>query len=200
MIAQRFRSVGWVAGVAFAAILLYIISLQVATERGRLEAIDRKIAMTKRDIRQLQTEMGTRASLRQLERWNGDVLALSSPGASQYLSGEDDISKIDRSNFGVANAPPPPMMAAVMVKEPAPQTTGAQVSESLLSPEAKPEAKLALTDQDRQVQQALGSQKPQSLKPTALAETQSTIGRRQSLGEIAKQARAEARSGGSAKP
>jgi hypothetical protein len=200
MIAQRFRSVGWVAGVAFAAILLYIISLQVATERGRLEAIDRKIAITKRDIRQLQTEMGTRASLRQLERWNGDVLALSSPGASQYLSSEDDISKIDRSNFGVANAPPPPMMAAVMVKEPDRQSAATQAGEALPAPEVKPEAKLALSDQDRQVQQALGSQKPQALKPTALAETQSTIGRRQSLGDIAKQARAVARSGGSAKP
>ena len=81
MIAQRFRPVGWVAGIALAATALYLVSLQVANERGRLEEIDRKIAHTSREIRQLQTEMGTRASLRQLERWNGEVLALSAPQA-----------------------------------------------------------------------------------------------------------------------
>ena len=85
MIAQRFRPVGWVIGIAAAACILYMISLQVATQRGRLEEIDRKIAMTKRDIRQLQTELGTRASLRQLERWNSNVLSLSAPKANQYL-------------------------------------------------------------------------------------------------------------------
>ncbi len=151
MIAQRFRSLAWVAGVAIAATLLYIISLQVATERGRLEAIDGKIASAKRDIRQLQTEMGTRASLRQLERWNGDVLALSSPVAGQYLEGEGDISRIDRSKLGDAVAAPPPAMAAVMMPE-------AQVS----APAAV--ATPVLSAQDRTVQKAIaGAPKPETL-------------------------------------
>ena len=93
MIAQRFRPVGWVAGIALAATALYLVSLQVANERGRLERIDKKIAATKREILQLQTEMGTRASLRQLERWNGEVLSLSAPQAEQYLSGEASLSR-----------------------------------------------------------------------------------------------------------
>ncbi len=114
MIAQRFRPVGWVAGVAVAACALYMISLQVATERGRLEEIDRKIAATKREIRQLQTEVGTRASLRQLERWNGDVLALSAPSAGQYLSGEAALASVDSEQLGPASAAPPPVMMAVM--------------------------------------------------------------------------------------
>ncbi len=151
MIAQRFRSLAWVAGVALAATLLYIISLQVATERGRLEMIDSKIADAKRDIRQLQTEMGTRASLRQLERWNGDVLALSSPAAGQYLAGEHAISQIDQSKLGSATATPPPVMAAVMMR-------GA---------EAPADAALRtapLTAQDRTVQQAItGGRKPEKL-------------------------------------
>jgi hypothetical protein len=113
MIAQRFRSVGWVASIAVAATGLYMISLHVASERGRLETIDRKIASTKRDIRQLQTELGTRASLRQLERWNGDVLALSAPGASQYLNGEAALASADQSALGKSNAPPPAVMVAV---------------------------------------------------------------------------------------
>jgi hypothetical protein len=182
MIAQRFRSVGWVVGVALAAILLYIISLQVATERGRLEAIDRKIAMTKRDIRQLQTEMGTRASLRQLERWNGDVLALSSPGASQYLNSEEDISKIDRSNMGAADAPPPPMMAAVMVREPA-------------AASQPTEAKVALSDQDRQVQEAVGTPRSRAIKPVAMADSPATT-----LRDFVKSSRAEVHIGGKPKP
>ena len=54
MIAQRFRPVGWVLGVAVAACILYMISLQVATQRGRLEEIDRKIA----DLSALRRELG----------------------------------------------------------------------------------------------------------------------------------------------
>ena len=84
MIAQRLRPLGWVAAVAFAALAFYLVSLRVAAERGALEEVDRKILLAQRDIRQLQTELGTRASLRQLERWNGEVLALSAPGADQY--------------------------------------------------------------------------------------------------------------------
>ena len=111
MIAQRFRPVGWVAGVALAATALYLVSLQVASERGRLEAIDRRIAATKRDIRQLQTEMGTRASLRQLERWNGEVLSLSAPQAGQFLNGESALARVDQEALGDKPAAPPVVVA-----------------------------------------------------------------------------------------
>lgn len=115
MIAQRFRSVGWVVGIAGAATLLYLISLQVASERGRLEEIDRKISSTKRDIRQLQTEMGTRASLRQLERWNGDqLLSLSAPQARQYLRNEASLASVRPSDLGGNTVAPPPAMLAVL--------------------------------------------------------------------------------------
>ena len=113
MIAQRFRPVAWVAGVAVAATALYMVSLGVANERARLETIDRKIAMTKREIRQLQTEIGTRASLRQLERWNGDVLALGTPTATQFLSSEAGLASLDGTKLPNGNVPPPVMMASV---------------------------------------------------------------------------------------
>ena len=112
MIAQRFRPLGWVAGIALAATALYLVSLQVATERGRLETIDKKIAATKREIRQLQTEMGTRASLRQLERWNGEVLSLSAPQAGQYLSGEAALASLNQDKIGHSPAAPPPAIVA----------------------------------------------------------------------------------------
>ncbi|MBA3898003.1 MAG: hypothetical protein H0X36_12915 [Sphingomonadaceae bacterium] len=121
MIAQRFRSLGWVAGVATAATGLYLVSLQVAAERGKLEAVERQIASAQRDMRQLQTELGTRASMRQLERWNGDVLALSAPKAGQYLKGDAQLASLDVAHLNDApNAPPAVMMAAAPAEQPQP--------------------------------------------------------------------------------
>lgn len=152
MIAQRFRPVGWVIGIAAAACILYMISLQVATQRGRLEEIDRKIAMTKRDIRQLQTELGTRASLRQLERWNSDVLSLSAPKANQYLRDEAALATLDRAGLGDAPSAPPPVMMAVMTQRPA--ETGAP--QSLLSRlTSSSSAPKPLTATDKAVQRAI---------------------------------------------
>lgn len=162
MIAQRFRPVGWVAGVALAATALYLVSLQVASERGRLEAIDRKIAATKREIRQLQTEMGTRASLRQLERWNGEVLALSAPQAGQYLSGEAGLETLNRDEIGRKPSAPPPVMVAVTtdIAKPVEKTTPSALFAALTAPKAPPK----LTAQDRTVQAAIAP-KPATARP-----------------------------------
>ncbi len=159
MIAQRFRSVGWVAGVAGAATLLYLISLQVASERGRLEEIDRKIASTKRDIRQLQTEMGTRASLRQLERWNGDqLLSLSAPQAKQYLRSEAALASVRPDDLGGNIVAPPPAMLAVLATpekqaeaESAPKPT---IVRQMVAVAVAPKP-ITLSRQDRAVQAAI---------------------------------------------
>ena len=160
MITQRFRPVGWVASVAAAATILYLISLQVATERGRLEEIDSKIASTTREIRQLQTELGTRASLRQLERWNSEVLALSAPGAGQFLNNEAALASVDQSNIGKKTATTP--MVAVMATQtsqdanaaaPAPTLVAKIASVAMASPPVK------LTKQDRAIQKAMGMPK-----------------------------------------
>jgi hypothetical protein len=137
MIAQRFRPLGWVAGIAVAACALYLISLQVASERGRLEEIDRKIAMTKRDIRQLQTELGTRASLRQLERWNGEVLSLSAPSVGQYLPNEAALATLNPSGFSETPAAPPPAMMAVAMPAPVQVTTTSQTTAAVRGPAKK---------------------------------------------------------------
>ena len=118
MIAQRFRPVGWVAGVAVAATALYMVSLRVASERGRLETIDHKIASTQREIRQLQTELGTRASLRQLEKWNSETFSMSAPQVGQYLAGAHALAFADQAKLGDKPSAPPPVMAAVSITEP----------------------------------------------------------------------------------
>lgn len=112
MITQRFRPVVWVAGVAVAATALYLVSLRVATERGRLEAIDHQIAQTRREIRQLQTELGTRASLRQLEKWNGEALALTAPKANQFLRNEAALANVDPGTLKSEGVAMPPIMVA----------------------------------------------------------------------------------------
>lgn len=116
MIAQRFRPVVWVVGCAFAATALYTVSLGVASERTRLENLDSDIAKARRDIRQLQTELGTRASLRQLERWNGDVLALSAPTAGQFRATETALRTIDDSALPTDSFAPPPVMVAAATR------------------------------------------------------------------------------------
>ena len=118
MIMQRFKAVGWVAAVAFAATLLYLISLQVAVERGKLEAVEAQISSVNRELRQLQTEMGTRASMRQLERWNGDVLALSAPKATQFVNNGAQLVALDLDIQRSAPNAPPPVMASLAVPPP----------------------------------------------------------------------------------
>jgi hypothetical protein len=92
MIARRMAPIGWVAGVAGAALSFYLVSLQVASERTALERTERKIAMTQRQIRHLETEFSARASLRQLEAYNQDVLALAAPKVDQYLANEVQLA------------------------------------------------------------------------------------------------------------
>lgn len=200
MIAQRFRPVGWVAGVASAACVLYLISLQVATQRGRLEEIDRKILQTKRDIRQLQTELGTRASLRQLERWNSDVLALSAPKAAQYLHDEEALATLDRAGLGETPAAPPPVMMAAMTNSP----REAVVQPSLLARMTGPAvAPRPLTETDKAVQRAIAPRQQaqtasihgQSAKPQKVAMLDATLLDRATLGSIARAAVSETREG-----
>lgn len=129
MITQRFRPLAWVAGVGIAATALYTVSLQVANERARLQGLEDKITATKNDIRQLQTELGTRGSLRQLERWNGEVLSLVAPGANQFLPNESALAKVDGAIAVPGKYVPAPIMVAADVGsgEPASSENGKMI-------------------------------------------------------------------------
>jgi hypothetical protein len=91
----RFRSMGWVGCVAAAALTCYLVSQRVASERGAVERLDRRIVMARIEIRKLQTELGTRSRMPVLEKWNSDVLALSAPSARQYLHGEVQLARFE---------------------------------------------------------------------------------------------------------
>src|SRR3990170_4225139 len=96
MSVRSFHSVFMASVVAGAALGCYLVSLRVASERAALQEVETEIALAQRDIRLLQTEIGTRARLAQLERWNVRVLALSAPSADQILGDKFQLARMIR--------------------------------------------------------------------------------------------------------
>jgi hypothetical protein len=121
MIMSRFRSMGLAAGAAASVLSCYMVSLRVARERGEVQRIEQQIADAHRDIRDLKTELGTRGRMRQLERWNSDVLALSAPGAAQYLNGSVELASYQPAPVEAA-----PAIAAAAVTSTTVTTAAAQ--------------------------------------------------------------------------
>jgi hypothetical protein len=124
MSARSFRSVFMVASCAGAALGCYLVSLRVASERAALESVETEIVLAQRDIRLLQTEIGTRGRLAQLERWNVRVLALSAPSADQFLEGGFALAKMVSPRDKV-DLDAPMVLAAAPADGPKPQIQGA---------------------------------------------------------------------------
>jgi hypothetical protein len=121
---RSFRSVFMVASCAGAALGCYLVSLRVASERAAVESVETKIVLTQRDIRLLQTEIGTRGRLAQLERWNVKVLALSAPSADQFLDGGFALARMVAPHREV-DLTAPVVLAAAPANGPKPQVEGA---------------------------------------------------------------------------
>ena len=138
---HSFRPLFLTALVLFASLSCYLISLRVASERAALETVERDIALVTRDIRTLETEIGTRGRLAQLERWNARFLRLSAPRAEQFVD----------TGFHLANlmAPEQPEVfdaPVVLASAEAPADEGA------IEPKAKPAADmLQLASAERDV-------------------------------------------------
>ena len=105
--AYRLKGIGWFGGCVVVALGFYLVSLGVAAERKKLEQTDARIRVAQRDIRALETEFDTRANLAQLERWNGDTLALVAPGANQFVRDEAQLASIrfDRGAHAIGGTP-----------------------------------------------------------------------------------------------
>lgn len=100
MIARGFKPVAWVAAVAVPALGCYMLSLKVAAERADLAVIESRIQRASQDIRTLQTELGTRGRMQQLEQWNAEVLALSAPVAAQFVGQGVGLARFDTRQPG----------------------------------------------------------------------------------------------------
>ena len=123
MSGRSFRSVFMVASCAGAALGCYLVSLNVASERASLEDVENRIVLAQRDIRLLQTEIGTRGRLAQLERWNVKVIQLSAPTADQFLEGGFQLARLGRPEQKTVDAP------VVFASAPAPSSPSAPLEE-----------------------------------------------------------------------
>jgi len=106
--AARFRSVLWVAAASTAGLCCYLVTQGVAAERAELARTERAIMANRLAIRDLETELGTRGNLAQMERWNAQVLALQAPEAKQFLNGDVQLASL--------NMPEKPAMEARIVQ------------------------------------------------------------------------------------
>ena len=115
--AYRLKGIGWFGGCVAIVLGFYLVSLQVATERKKLESMDRKIDAAQRDIRALETEFETRANLAQLEKWNGETLSLAAPTAGQFVTDEATLASLDVNQIGqpLPGAKPGMQTAALVV-------------------------------------------------------------------------------------
>src|SRR5690554_5275085 len=105
---KRLEGIGWLALVFLVAIMLYPLSLSVATLRSDLARTNSKIVAIKKDIRYLETEFSARANLRQLEYWNKLEYGYVAPSAGQYLDGERSLA-----NLGGADLRKPVKVAVI---------------------------------------------------------------------------------------
>jgi hypothetical protein len=112
MSAHGFKSVYMAASVVGAALACYLVSLNVASERAKLEEVEEQIVLAQRDIRVLQTEIGTRGRLAQLERWNARFIRLSAPSADQFVEGGFQLAAMIRPDRRPAIEAPVVLAAA----------------------------------------------------------------------------------------
>lgn len=109
---RGFGPILWTGGILAAALSCYLVSLQVASERAELERIERDIALVTRDIRELETEIGTRGRLSQLEKWNAGFLQLDAPEAGQFLEGSFQLATLMKPRRDIAPDAPVILAAA----------------------------------------------------------------------------------------
>jgi hypothetical protein len=197
MIAHKFRPVVWVVGCAFAATALYTVSLGVASERTRMEDLDQQIAMTQRDIRQLQTEMGTRASLRQLERWNVEALALSAPKAGQFRATESALKSIDGGTLPEDGFTPPPVMVAASTRPATSPAAPAEQKIAMAAPAASASASTskAMSSKPQATASKTTSNKATAAKAQRFAMLDRALVDKRTFNEILVRAESESRTG-----
>ena len=125
MSAPSFRSLTMAATCAAAALGCYLVSLRVASERASLEDVETRIVLAQRDLRVLQTEIGTRGRLSQLERWNAGAFALSAPAADQLLRGGFELARLTQPEHRVEFQAP-----VVLASAPAPERQKPPIGEA----------------------------------------------------------------------
>ena len=172
---RSFHSVFMASVVAGAALGCYLVSLRVASERAALQGVESEIALTQRDIRLLQTEIGTRGRLAQLERWNVRVLALSAPSADQILGDKFQLARLVRPEQNPAVEAPVVLASAPAVPrqlQPEAETaaTGGQLLHEAglkIAEPSAPRAAAPRADDGKPADVKIAATKPAETKPSA---------------------------------
>jgi hypothetical protein len=128
MAVQGFKGLGWFLCGVVVAPACYLVNSHGAAEQAKLNATKTAIVQAQKDIRGLETEFNTRANMAQLERWNGEVLALAAPAPQQYLASETALASLGQPEQGADI-----QVAALVVPTAAPtiQTAPAAVAPAL---------------------------------------------------------------------
>jgi len=176
MSVRNFGSLFMVASCAGAALGCYLVSLRVASERAQLEDVESRIVLTERDLRVVQTEIGTRGRLSQLERWNAGAFALSAPAADQFLKGSFELARLVEPQHKV-DFQAPVVLASAPAPEPKAPIGEASADDAAAAPAAEPQSLLhqaSLKTGTREVPSepaATAPLKPAGSKSTALPVT-----------------------------
>lgn len=144
MLGLAWKSLGWFLASVAVALGFLLVPLQVAAERKKLDRTVVQIARAEREIRALETEFDTRASLAQLDKWNAEKLGLVAPSAGQFVADEAALAALEPS------APNGPALASFVPLAPLPvatpvapstgpsaATSGATAVASVVAPVAK---------------------------------------------------------------
>lgn len=165
MSARGFGSVAMTSGVVVAALGCYLVSLKVASERAKLEAVETQIVLAERDIRVLETEIGTRGRLAQLERWNVNFIRLSAPSADQILEGGFQLATLVRPpEKNVVDAP------VVLAAAPTPDKDDRLVDDAGAPIAVAPRAASTRPDQMMHVAGYKVPERPAMAKPKTVAD------------------------------
>ncbi len=94
-VARKLQSLGFLVALLAMLGLIYPLSLQVATTRSEVYQVEQQLRQTRENIRYLEAELGARASMRQLERWNAEFFGYAAPTSAQYLAGERELASLE---------------------------------------------------------------------------------------------------------
>ena len=196
-----FKGVGWILGLATVAPACYMVSSQVAAERGRVEVVDRAIFQARHDIRVLETEFDTRANMAQLERWNGDYLALAAPRPDQYVRGGMSLASLQTSSpdaaryaalvVPAATQAPAVVPAVAVAAAAAPAPTTAEPAPARSAPPASGPIATASAGVKQAVVRVAASGVARS-KPQAVAMLDNRLLSERTIGDLVSGAHAEA--------
>ncbi|WP_298089498.1 hypothetical protein [uncultured Sphingomonas sp.] len=142
--AYRLKGLGWFGSCVAVVLGFYLVSLQVAAERKKLDDVNARIRNAERDIRALETEFDTRANLVQLEKWNGDTLALTAPVAGQFVADEVALASLDVTRGQPGGAIQTAALLVPSLPAPPAITPAAPATVTVQPAAAKPAARAAI--------------------------------------------------------